>query len=163
METMEAWKAWARPAASGQSELETYLRLQGDACPEKIRQAKRLWNEFERRQGAIMMPARIAATLAPSSRHRRSDADGRAPTGSGSAMDGRAIQSRSPGRSSTCSRDSVGSTRRSFRTLRPSRAIGLFLQAAAERSEIGGTVDSPSAREAVRGSLYATNRTRGSS
>jgi hypothetical protein len=32
------------------SELETYLRLQGDACPEAVRQAKRLWQEFERQR-----------------------------------------------------------------------------------------------------------------
>ena len=33
------------------SELEGYLRIQGDACPKAIRQAKRLWQEFERQQG----------------------------------------------------------------------------------------------------------------
>jgi len=38
------------PDAKRWSELETYLRLQADACPEAIRQAKRLWKEFERRE-----------------------------------------------------------------------------------------------------------------
>ena len=39
------------PDAKRWSELETYLRVQGDACSEAIRQAKRLCIEFERQRG----------------------------------------------------------------------------------------------------------------
>ena len=39
------------PDAKRWSELETYLRVQGNACSEAIRQAKRLWIEFERQRG----------------------------------------------------------------------------------------------------------------
>ena len=38
------------PDAKRWSELETYLLLYDDASPEAIRQAKRLWNEFERQR-----------------------------------------------------------------------------------------------------------------
>jgi hypothetical protein len=39
------------------SELETYLWLQAEACPEAIREAKRLWKEFERQRPRHVEPA----------------------------------------------------------------------------------------------------------